>query len=627
MRLRSVAAHFVVVLLVAGLARADRLLPGPEKNTLAAAPNGLGAKRVAIVLFKWSDLPAQALTQAQARAMVFTNANCTSNWLREVSFGQLSLTGALRADGDVFGWYTIPAQGNPVSRDTRSRALEIMRLAAADGFNAANYDVILMTHPDVGLRSNAYAGTTGKEVAMNGMNNEVASHEVLHILGCDHSNGLRCTREGVPVAINDDWNSRDYGDPFDSQGGALYCHPNAYYKARMGWLSTSNVNTLPVDRPGTYTLRIAPLEQQNGLLCVRIPIPRNRIGLTYGWGADPTTVPLFYYLEYRQPIGSDTRFAANSDVVRGASIRLCTDIDTNHMTLLVDTNPETNNDNDTRVSFADAPLTVGETFRDPLAGVTIRTLSASATDVQVEVTIDAGSLYSQGPHMLWTRTDGTASLWTATSSGGYLRHRYYGPIQDWTAVSYQRVDASTAKMLFTRKYGLAILCTLDARDNIVAVERYGPFAGWTARSYQRLADGSARLLWSHTDGSASLWSLNGNDDYTGYRVYGPYAGWTARSYQRVDGSTAKMLWSDADGRASIWTMNGSDSFASNVIYGPYWDWTATDYERLSDGTARLCWSRRDGLGSLWTLDGSDGYRSYVQQGPFVDWSLEDFSAR
>jgi hypothetical protein len=396
----------------------QQLLPGPERNTLAPAPNGLGPKKVAAILFNFADNPANRPTTPDAtRRQLFTDATSTNSFLQVVSFGQLSLTGHLHADGDVFGWYTLALRGRPDDKSTPSRVPDINQMAQGDGFNAANYDVILYIHPP--SPGDPFAGQAfgarrgGKEVEMSGMNSAVAAHESLHILGLDHANGLRCTENGSPVSISSSCVPVGYADPFDIQGGSGYRHPSVYFKARMGWFTVSNFLTLSRTANRTFTLRINPLEgRSTGLLAVRVPIPRGRIPLTFGWGADPSTVDLFYYLEYRRPAAFDS-YAANAPVVNGISIRLGTDIDTNFMTQLIDSHPET-------PEFEDAPLRAGETFQDVAAGVTIRTVSTSTLDATVEISVGAMASGSDAGNLLWYEhagwQDGTAR-WTAGAGG------------------------------------------------------------------------------------------------------------------------------------------------------------------------------------------------------------------
>ena len=73
-------------------------------------------KKVAVILFNFENYPTTFnLTADDARSDVFTRndpygygQNSVNAYYQEESYGKLSLTGALRPDGDVFGWYTIP---------------------------------------------------------------------------------------------------------------------------------------------------------------------------------------------------------------------------------------------------------------------------------------------------------------------------------------------------------------------------------------------------------------------------------------------------------------------------------------------------------------------------------------
>jgi hypothetical protein len=603
---------FTLSAILTNTGAAQRLLPGPEKNTRAAAPNGIGNKRVAVILFNWSDNAIRPVTQARVRQELFTNSNSTNAFFKAISFDQLSLK------GDVYGWYTLPVTGATNEKYVPSLVPTLNRMASRNGFREANYDTILYTNP---RRPGLWAGQAfgKKTIEMNGWNQVVAAHEILHLLGLDHANGLRCTHKGTRVAIGDDWSSVGYGDPFDIQGNNGYHHPNAYSKARMGWLKQQNFVTIPQRRNATLRYFIRPLESSSsGTQCVRVPVPAHRIPFQYGWGPDPLSVDLYYYIEYRQPSKFDD-FQRSDPVVNGVSIRLCTDIDTNHMTMLVDTRPET-------TTFHDAPLTAGRTFTDPVTGVTIRTLRTNSSYAEITVTVRESDIASVGPHMLWTRKDGTASLWTLGANERYARHRYFGAYPGMNALGYHRINSKESRMLWSREDGLAKLWSLDVHDNVRGVKTYGPFPRWTARCYHKYAS-TPRLLWSRTDGLASLWTLNDRDEYVTRQYFGPYAGWTARSYQRATNTLGKMLWSSKTGMACIWTMNANNQIISKKYYGPYSNWTPTDHERLPNGSARLVWTHSTGAVNVWKLDSGDNFTGYESHGRFSNWSAHDYSAK
>src|SRR5262249_4437441 len=174
--------------------------------------------------------PVQPITPADVRRQLFTDSDSTNAFVAEVSFGQLRMIGHQRVDGDVFGWFTLPLTGSPNDKKTPSRVPEINQMAQAVGFNVANYDVIFYINPfmNTGWAGQSFGGSSGKEIEMDGMNRSAAAHEMFHILGIDHANGLRCTQNGTPVAISNNISIVGYGDPFDSQGSGDYKHPNIY---------------------------------------------------------------------------------------------------------------------------------------------------------------------------------------------------------------------------------------------------------------------------------------------------------------------------------------------------------------------------------------------------------------
>jgi hypothetical protein len=552
-QLLSSLAGLLAFLSLASLAYGQRLMPGPEQNTLAASPNGLGAKRVAAVLFNFADNPVRPISAEDTRRQLFTDSDSTNAFVNEVSFGQLSMVGHLRSDGDIFGWYTLPLTGSATDKHTPSRVAEINRMAQADGFNVANYDVIFYIHPfmNSGWAGQAYGGSSGKEIEMDGMNRQAAAHELFHILGLDHANGIRCTQNGVPAAIADNFTIVGYGDPFDSQGANGYRHPNAYFKARMGWFMTYNFRTLARGSNQTHTLQIAPIERpSSGLLCVRIPIPSNRIRLQYPWGADPNTVELFYYLEYRQPSTYDP-YSPGDPVVNGVSIRLGTDIDTNHMTMLVDTSPET-------ADFNDAPLTVGETFRDAFSGVTIRTLATSSAGATVEITL------SESGNLLWYKHEGQGdgvSRW-ANGSGGRVGHGW----QDFLSV-------------FSTDDG--VIYGIKPNGDLLWYKHEGREDG-----VNRWAKGSGAVVGNGWAGFRSVFAASDGVIYaintSGELLWFKHDGWTDGTRRWANSGAPRVVGRGWGGIRSIFAAG------DGVIYaiGTYGDLLWYKHEGRTDGTVR-----------------------------------------
>ena len=81
---------------------------GSAAQPLARAAATGGPQKVAVLLFNFQNNNSQPWTTDQVRGYVFTNSSSVNEYYKEESSSSLSLTGKVRSDGDVFGWYTIP---------------------------------------------------------------------------------------------------------------------------------------------------------------------------------------------------------------------------------------------------------------------------------------------------------------------------------------------------------------------------------------------------------------------------------------------------------------------------------------------------------------------------------------
>ena len=79
-------------------------------------------RKVAVLLFKFSGDPVEPWSPEQTRSKVFTASDSANAFYEEESYGQISLTGKLSSDGDVFGWFTLDTSPGGCPYDTwRSR--------------------------------------------------------------------------------------------------------------------------------------------------------------------------------------------------------------------------------------------------------------------------------------------------------------------------------------------------------------------------------------------------------------------------------------------------------------------------------------------------------------------------
>jgi chitodextrinase len=337
----------------------------------AATTNPPRTRRVAVVLLNFSTNQSQPFTAETARSVMFTAPNSIAAYYKEQSYGRLTLTGKLRSDGDVFGWYTIPYDGSGCQWQSWGAAAR--SAAQSGGVDMSGYDNIVYVWPRTS--SCGWAGLgymPGSASYVNGdFNLRVAGHELGHNFGAHHAATYSCTSGGVRVSISSTCGYTEYGDPFDIMGSASTRHANNFHIAQFGWLSSANTQT--VTASGTYTLNaIAP--ESAAAQVIRIP------------SGDPGE---YYYLEYRRPFGTYfDNFSLTDPVVSGVSIRLGPGYEVLDTPILLDATPTTS-------SFLDAALSVGRTFTDPAHGISITTASAGAQ--AATVTVSLGGTGGGGP--------------------------------------------------------------------------------------------------------------------------------------------------------------------------------------------------------------------------------------
>jgi hypothetical protein len=323
---------------------------------IAASP-----KRVAVVLFNFSNNASQPIDAAKAKEIVFSGTSSSNAYYKEVSFGVRSLVGSLDTTGDVFGWYTIDQ--TDAGCDYSAWGTAARAKATAAGVNLSNYDHVVHYFPRTATCGFSGVGQLpGKYNWINASSSQTISHELGHNFGVHHASSYRCVNNNVGVPIGGTCTANEYGDPFDVMGSG-YRHLSAYHKEKLGFLESANVQT--VSAAGSFDL--APLEQKAaGLQVLRFPI------------AGTSDV---YYVEYRQPFGFDN-FQSTSPVVNGVLIRRITVPSWSVLqTKLIDNVPSTS-------SFTDAALGVGKTFTDATAKISFTLTARTATAATVQVAFD-----------------------------------------------------------------------------------------------------------------------------------------------------------------------------------------------------------------------------------------------
>jgi M6 family metalloprotease-like protein len=350
-----------------GLGQGKRFLVadgGAQQVAEPEAPAQLLAattKRIAVVLFNFSNNTTQPYTPAFAAGVAFTNAQSVAAYYTETSWGQLTLT------GDVFGWYTIPDSSAATPACQYSTwATSANAQAAAAGVNLSTYDHVVYAFPSApGCGWSGLANMPGRNSWLNGtsaMGLRVMAHELGHNFGTHHSSTLNCTVGGVRVSIaaTSACTPVEYGDPFSVMGAASQYHHTNVSRGNFGWLQAANTQT--VTTAGDYTLRSIGAYNPTGVQVLRVLRATNS----------------YLTLEFRQPYGTFDTFSAGAPVVNGVSVRIAAGYSTRTQSQLIDATPATS-------SFTDAPLLVGGTITDPVSGVSITTLSVSASGATVRI--------------------------------------------------------------------------------------------------------------------------------------------------------------------------------------------------------------------------------------------------
>ncbi len=359
-------------------------------------------KKVAVVLFNFSDNTTQPWTSDQVRTAVFgTSGSTTSLFYQQASFGKYGLTGIQSATGDVYGWYTISDTSTACNNGTWSGHAQ--QAATAAGVNLTGYDSVIYAFPGVTACNWSGMGQLpGNTVWINGQgtNPNVVAHELGHNFGAHHANLYSCTgADGAAVPLSSTCTSVEYGDPFDVMGRLVLANFNNFHAGQLGYLSSGNTRT--VTTSGTYT--VAPVEQPAaGVISLRIPRDYNASG-------QPIS---YYYLEARQPSVLDNwqPTSAFYSVFSSVLIRIAPDYPTVTQSQLINMHPAMQ-------PVQGAGLLAGETFNDPQRNISVTVQSVTSAGATVSVTaaqiacVHANPTVSLTPVTQWT-TPGGALAYT-----------------------------------------------------------------------------------------------------------------------------------------------------------------------------------------------------------------------
>lgn len=342
---------------------------GSNYGTPSIPANTLGEQRTLVILVNFQDKQEQPYTKAHAQDVIF---NQTSDFFMENSFGQTWLT------GDITGWHTIPVSST--SCNTLDIAAHANAAAQNSGYNLSNYTRLVYAFPEnaCGFWGTATVGQNPSKAWLKGnIEVELVAHEMGHNLGLHHSHALDCSGK----TIGDNCKSVEYGDSLDIMGWSPSAHYGAFPKEYLGWLNNGSSKTIQdVTQSGTYQLDV--YASQNGTRPKALKILK---------GVDDFTgKQVFYYVEYRQPVGFDSTIGGSwisgnmlntSNVLNGVIVRTGSPEESSNTSYLLDMTPETY-----QLYPEDPALTFGKSFTDPEAGVTIQADWGDSSTASVTVT-------------------------------------------------------------------------------------------------------------------------------------------------------------------------------------------------------------------------------------------------
>ncbi|EGQ9816341.1 peptidase M11 gametolysin [Vibrio parahaemolyticus] len=328
-----------------------------------AAGSSIGQQDTLVMLLNFKENPNdRPITSEEAHALVFGEVN---DFYQENSYGKTWLS------GQVVGWYTLSVS-NQVC-DYPSVQAEADKMARADGVVLEDYQRIIYIMTQSGCAGGGSA-TTGKTFPSRAyidgtLSARVIAHEFGHNLGLSHAKALDCG----DASVSNNCSVIEYGDSYDVMGTPDMGYINTYYKERMGWLNDAeSPNILTATQDGLY--EIAEYETQDITQNIALKIPR---------GVNPNSgLKEWFYVEYRQAMGYDQFLDDRSymlfrgDVTDGVIVRLVEEGAEESYILHMKPNSDYSQVYG-RKDWKDTALPVGDSFTDPVSGLTINLANAA----------------------------------------------------------------------------------------------------------------------------------------------------------------------------------------------------------------------------------------------------------
>lgn len=345
---------------------AGRVRAASEARLAAAAPTG--PHTLLVVMATLADVRETGFGIEEVREAVFTGRQSASSFFVQQSQGSVWLTGRMRADGDVAGWFDLPVSSAGCDEDAIAAAAD--GAARRAGIEPDTYDHVMYVIPHVNACDWAGMGAMpGRRTWINGnLSTYVLAHELGHNMGADHASSLRCADpQGATRAVADACTEDEYGDPLDVMGRGWFALMSSWNRIQLGQLPAAQSQA--ITQSGTYELAGTNDTASPGPRLILVP------------RKDPgRPVTSYFALELRTPGAPFDEFALEAPVINGVTVRRVPRMTAGGRSYLVDGTPET-------ARFGDAPLVAGREIRDEAYGIAIQVTRVEAGRATVEITM------------------------------------------------------------------------------------------------------------------------------------------------------------------------------------------------------------------------------------------------